>query len=112
MKKLLITLCIAMFLPVLMMGHSPKKVTASLNEKTNKVRIEITHPVKNAEKHFIEAITISQGDKEIKKIPLEKQTDKEKQILEVELPGIAKGTEITIYAKCNQLGSRKATLKL
>jgi desulfoferrodoxin (superoxide reductase-like protein) len=112
MKKLLITLCIALFLPALMMGHSPKKVTASFNEKTNKVRIEVTHPVKDAQKHYIESVTISQGDKEIRTIPLQKQMDKEKEILEVELPGITKGSEITIYAKCNQMGSRKATLKL
>jgi desulfoferrodoxin (superoxide reductase-like protein) len=111
MKKILITLCIAL-LPALLMGHSPKKVTASFNEKTNKVRIEVTHPVKNAEKHFIELITISQGEKEIKTIPLQKQTDKEKELLEIELPGIKKGSEITIYAKCNQLGSRRTTLKL
>jgi desulfoferrodoxin (superoxide reductase-like protein) len=112
MKKILITLSIALFLPALMMGHSPKKVTASLNEKTNKVRIEVTHPVKDAQKHFIESITVFQGDKEIKTIPLQKQTDKEKEFLEVELPGVTKGSEITIHAKCSQMGSRKATLKL
>lgn len=112
MKRSVLLPGLIFLFPALMLGHSPKKVSASYNEKTKKITIEAIHPVKDVKKHYIESIVIFQGDKEIKTINLTEQSEKAKEVYEIELPGIGKGSEVTITAKCSVMGSKKVSLKL
>jgi len=111
MKKILLSLLILFILPLALKADPAKKVNLTYNEASKKLRIEVIHPVNNPDKHYIDQITIYVNGKDVKVIDLKKQSDKKSEIIEVEVPQIVKGCEIVVKTRCNELGTKKGTLK-
>ncbi len=112
MKKTLYTLLVVLFLPLIIKADPPKKILLNFNAETQKLKIEAIHPVKDVQKHFIDLIVIYVNGKEVKTIKPLAQSDLKGETIELEVPQIVKGCEITVKAQCNEFGSKKVTQKL
>lgn len=96
-------------LPIMVNAHAPKKIKAEYNTESGILKIEVPHPVKDVNKHFIEEIVVTIDGVETKK-SYTAQSSKEAHLVEIEFSGLEKGAIISIYAKCNKLGSKKGEL--
>jgi len=112
MKKLLFALLLLVSLPIVMQANPARKVTLAYDAQTRKLTATIFHPVKNVEKHYISAVTVMVGDKELEVKKLTKQATDEQEVVEFTLPDLPKGTEVTVKAKCNQFGSKSGKVIL
>jgi len=112
MKRILFTFAMIVFITVTLKADPPRKVTLSYNADTQKLKIEVSHPVQNEQKHFVESVTVSVNGKEVKVINLKSQTDKKGLVSEQAIPEIVKGSEVTVKAKCNMMGTKSASLKI
>ena len=110
--RIALTLVIIGFLPMALMAHAPKKVELSYDKETNKLTIEMPHPVKNVETHFIESITISINGEENQVLEYTKQSSEKTHQIEVELSDVKTGDEITVKGACNKMGSKSSSLTI
>lgn len=108
--KLYFTLLILLAMPLALRADPPKKITVSFNNETQKLKIVTNHPVKNVEDHFIDLISISVDDKEVKVIKPKKQNALASETLEVAVPEIKKGSKVTVKARCNKFGSKSKSI--
>lgn len=111
MKTFIFTLVLIFSLPVIVNADPPKKILLSYTAETHTLKIEAVHTVKNVQKHYIDLITIYVNGKEVKTIKPQAQTDKEEELLEVVVPQIVSGCEVTVKAQCNEFGTKKVTQK-
>jgi hypothetical protein len=111
MKKVFFSLILMLLLPAVMKADPPKKIALSYDAETQKLKIEVTHPSQNVLMHYVETISISVNGKEVNVLNLQSQTDKKRQLLEVIVPEIVKGSEVSVTAKCNQTGSKSESMK-
>ncbi|EKD32245.1 MAG: hypothetical protein ACD_77C00143G0015 [uncultured bacterium] len=111
MKRVFFSLAILMLLPLIVKADPPKKINLSYNAETQKLKIEAVHPVPNTVKHYIDVISIYVDGKEVKVLNLQKQSDKQAEIIEVEIKQIVSGSEVTVKARCNEFGSKKVSKK-
>ncbi len=111
MKTYIFTLVLIFSLPVIVNADPPKKILLNYTAGTHTLKIEAVHPVKNVQKHYIDLISIYVNGKEVKTIKPQTQSDKEAEILEVVVPQIVNGCEVTVKAQCNEFGTKKATQK-
>lgn len=109
MKKYF-ALLILVALPLVLRADPPKKVIVTYNNETQKLKIVAEHPVKNVEDHYIELISISVDDKEVKVIKPKKQNAPASETLEVAVPEIKKGSNVTVKARCNKFGSKSKSI--
>lgn len=110
MKKFVFLLAFLIAVPVFVKAHPAKKVI--LSYENGKLVIEAVHPVKDAEDHFIDKITIWVDDKEVKVVEPVKQSSLEEEKTEIELPDVKAGSVIKVKTECNKFGSKTAELKL
>ncbi len=111
MKKAYLSFFVLLVLPLALKADPAKKVNLTYNEVTKRLKIEAIHPVNNPDKHYIDQIVIYLDGKDVKVLDLKKQSDKKAEIIEVELPQIVAGCEITVKTRCNEFGTKKGTLK-
>lgn len=111
MKKNLLAILL-FILPAFAMADPPKKVTLTYNQESKKLKVVALHPVKDVEEHFIDEIVISVDGNEVKKLKLKKQSNAKTEEIELAIPEIKKGSEISVKARCNEFGSKTETLKL
>jgi desulfoferrodoxin (superoxide reductase-like protein) len=91
-------------------AHAPKKVVVEYNTETAILKVDIPHPVKNVDTHYIEKIVISVNDEEVKEIEYTSQSSLEAHTVEIEIPGIKKGSVVKVSAKCNKLGTKSGSV--
>lgn len=106
MKKVLLVLLVLITASVVSMANPPKKLTLTYNEESQKLKIDALHPVKDVTNHYIYLISISVNGKEVKILKPEKQSSQMAEIIEVKVPEIVKGCEVTVKASCNIFGSK------
>ncbi len=87
-----------------------KKIILSYNHGL--LYIEVIHPVKNVNSHFIDMIKIMVDGKEVKKIKLTKQSSPEAEIQELVITEIKPGCTVEVKTHCNEFGNKSAKLKL
>lgn len=109
MKKYF-ALLILIALPLVLRADPPKKITVTYNGETQKLKIVTNHPVKNVEDHFIDLISITVDEKEVKVIKPKKQNSLASETLEVVVPEIIKGSKVTVKARCNKFGSKSKSI--
>jgi len=109
-KSLLFILLISA--PTILMAHPPKSIDIKYSPDQKKLTAEIPHGVKDVKDHYIKTIVISVDGKEVKTIDLKEQTSKEKENIDIELPDIKSGSEISIKATCNKFGSKSGIIKV
>lgn len=109
MKKYF-ALFILIALPLVLRADPPKKITITYNADNQKLKIVSEHPVKNVEDHFIDLISITVDEKEVKIIKPKKQNSLASENLEVAVPEIKKGSKVTVKARCNKFGSKSKSI--
>lgn len=112
MKNVIITLFAVFVLPIVVLAHPPKKILAEYNTETGILKIEFPHKVKDVNTHYIEKIVVGVNEQDEKVIEYTSQSSKGAHVVELELPGLEKGTVVSVYAKCNKMGSKKGEITI
>jgi len=112
MKKIvfLATLLIWIVSSTTLKGDPAKKV--NLTYQDGKLKIEALHKVRNANKHYIDKITVKVNGKEVKLMTLDKQSSAASQVIEIDVPDLKKDDQIEVTTRCNEFGKKSAKLKL
>ena len=110
MKKALLTIIAVVAISLVAKADPAKKV--NLAYENGNLKIEAIHKVRDVTTHYIDLITIKANGKEIKTIKPQKQSSLQSEVVEVSLPGLAKGTKIEVTTRCNEFGKKSATLVL
>ncbi len=110
MKKLLFLIALVLIMPLSLMADPPKKVTLSYAKETKTLKVIAVHKVKDAADHFIDKMVIKVDGDEVKVITPKKQSSLEKEIIEVKVPEIKKGSKVEVSARCNKFGTKKAKI--
>jgi desulfoferrodoxin (superoxide reductase-like protein) len=111
MKKLSIVLILLFFVATSLKADPPKKIVITPGED-GKWIVVAQHPVKDVSSHYIDLITITVNKQEVKTIKFQKQSDANAQTVEVVLPQAIKGSMVKVKARCNEFGSKTATIKI
>lgn len=110
MKKLFITILLLASIPVILQADPAKKI--NLSYASGKLKVEAIHGTKDVSKHYIDQVIVLVDGKEVKTIKLQKQTNAQAAILEIELPGIKAGSTIEVKTHCNEFGNKSAKIKI
>lgn len=100
MKKVFIIIT-ALLLFISIFAHPPMKIHAYFDTEISKIYVEITHKVKNAQKHYIQTIKVYRNDKEIVNQAFDMQFDENTQKAEYLIPGMNTQDTFKIFAQCN-----------
>lgn len=111
MKRFFFFISILLLLPLIIKADPPKKINLSYNAETQKLKIEAVHPVPNPDKHYLDVVSISVDGKEVQVLYFQKQSDKQAEIIELEIKQIVSGSEVTVKARCNEFGTKKVSKK-
>lgn len=109
-KSLLFILLIST--PTMLMAHPPKSIDIKYSPDQKKLTVEMPHGVKDVKDHYIKTIVINVDGKVVKTIDLKEQTSKAKENIDIELPDIKSGSEISVKATCNKFGSKTNSIKI
>ena len=101
---------IVLVMSMALMAHAPKKIVLSFDKASNTLTADILHKVKDIDKHYISDISIYVNDVEVKTATLEKQENKQSELLEYQLENIMEGDVIKLVAKCNKFGKKSAKI--
>ena len=93
-------------------AHPPSDIEASYDKDKNVLTINITHPVRNPEKHFVDNVKISKNGGIISDETFTSQTTNNVQSIEIESLNLKSGDEITVEAECNIHGKTKKSISL
>jgi hypothetical protein len=108
MNKKGILLLVSAFFAVSVWAHPPKKVT--LTYADGKLKVVAEHSVSNPAKHYISEIKITVDGKDYKVLTFTSQQTPEQQVVEEAIPDLKAGDKITVKAKCDIFGSKKAEI--
>lgn len=110
MKKAFLTSVLMAILPIWIMAHPAKSVSASYNAQSSKLKISVLHPVKDVSTHYIITVTIIVDGKEVKVLKYTKQTNTQTLEDEVAIPEIKKGSKVEVKTKCNKFGNKSVSI--
>ncbi len=114
MKKrfYLIGLAVLFLVPGFITAHPAKKVDLVFDPVTHILQIRIDHEVKDAAKHFIEAVTVTLNGEELVIQKLSAQDDLTGLDLIYKLNTVKTGDAISVSTKCNIMGKKSGKLKI
>lgn len=93
-------------------AHPAGSINIGYDMKTQILNVEISHKVKNAQKHYIEYIKIT-VNKEILLIQnFKKQYSKSGQDVSYKIAEISEGDIVIVETKCNYAGKQTKKLKI
>jgi len=110
MKKAFLTSVLMAILPIWIMAHPAKSVSATYNATTGKLKISAVHQVKDVTNHYIITMVISVDGKVVKTLTYTKQSSTESQDDEVAVPEIKKGSKVDVKTKCNKFGTKSVSI--
>ncbi|MDP8298742.1 MAG: hypothetical protein P9L88_02390 [Candidatus Tantalella remota] len=113
MKKILSIMLIAsLVFTFSAYAHAPSDIDLSYNPVTEVLKVKISHPVLDIDKHYIAEVNVSvDGNKVINhKIAIQDNTDS--QTLSYTLPGVSRGDRIEVEASCSIGGVRTKLLEI
>lgn len=100
---------VVLFVCSIVYAHPPMKVHAEFDTEISKVFVEVSHTVKNTQKHYIELIKVYRNDELIITQEFDIQFDDNMQKAEYFIPGMVEGDEFKIFAECNMGGKDTET---
>ena len=114
MKKrfYLILVTVLFLIPGFIAAHPAQKVDVVFDPVTHILQIRIDHNVKDAARHFIEAVTVTLNGEELVIQKLNAQDDLTGLDLIYKLNTVKTGDEIIVSAKCNIMGKKSGKLKI
>lgn len=93
-------------------AHPPMKIHAQFDTEASKLFVEVSHKVKNTQKHFIEIIKVYRNGEEIISQEFDMQLNKDMQKAEYLIPGLNTEDEFKIFAECNMGGKDTETFSV
>lgn len=93
-------------------GHAPKALDLAFDVETHLLRVNVSHTVRDAGKHYVNKITVELNGKKIIEQQFRSQEDKERQEAVFKIIDAKVGDEITVTAVCNISGRKEATLEV
>ncbi|HTZ38839.1 MAG TPA: hypothetical protein VMB77_01685 [Syntrophales bacterium] len=75
-SRVLVILCAVFFalgLPLVASANSPEKVDAFYNFNTKTLMVKVTHPTKNADKHFVSEVVVKKNGVVVQRAVYNKQ---------------------------------------
>jgi len=91
-------------------AHAPKAVNLAYTHDTATLKVTITHPVKNPEKHFVDRIRVFVNKDQVAEKTYDKQESSTTHSETFTLSGIQPGDTIMVKVSCNKFGGKRATL--
>jgi len=110
MKKLISFLVLSVGIIGTINADPAKKVV--LTYAQGKLNIKAIHPVKDVNDHYIDQLIILIDGKEFKTIKPTKQSSKEAEVIDLELPNMKAGSTIVVKTRCNEFGSKSGKLTI
>ncbi|OPX28673.1 MAG: hypothetical protein B1H08_05480 [Candidatus Omnitrophica bacterium 4484_171] len=104
MRKAISLFSISFLLCFLAYAHAPTDIEITPDFKNNNLKVEITHPVSNPRKRYIDKVSITVDDKD----PIIKYfffQVGDKKIFTIQVPDLDKVKRIVIKARCKHGGS-------
>ena len=108
-KKIFLLLLFSAFL---LNAHPPKSIELNYDAQTGALSVRVLHKVNDPEEHFILRIEVRSGKELLAEKTYERQESASGQnevFLFVDKP-LAKGTAVTVTARCNISGKKSADL--
>lgn len=112
MKIATLILISIFFFATLSYAHPPKNIEALYDKDKNVLKIKITHPVRNNQKHFVSNVKILQNGIIISDTTFTSQTNNKLQSIEIKSVDLKPEDKIIIKAKCNKYGTLKKSIRL
>ena len=107
MKKIIILIFTFFTLSLNLIAHPPTDLKIYYNLEKSEVYIEVIHPVRSKEDHYIYEIELYLNDKKIITQYSNTQFDNEKQKFIYLIPGLKEEDKLHIYVECNKGGDKK-----
>ncbi|MBN2408068.1 MAG: hypothetical protein JXJ19_10280 [Elusimicrobia bacterium] len=106
MKKITLVLTAALFFTAYgkLYAHPPGDVRIELKDKVKVLMVEVSHGVREPEKHFVKEIEVYVNGELQTKQNYSRQYDVMTQHAMYLMLGLKKGDEVTVKAKCNLSG--------
>ncbi len=99
-------------MPLILRADPPKKIILDYNSSEKVLKIDIVHPVKDVEKHYIDMVVIYVSGKEVKRFEFKKQQNPKEDKIEFNSDKFVPGAEVEVRASCNLFGTKKEKIKL
>lgn len=109
MKKLLVVLFFVLFGGTAL-AHPPASQEIKYNRETGVLEVATVHGVQDPKSHYIVKYIVSVDGKEVKDASLTEQTNAEKEVISIQLPGVNKGSVIAVKAECNKFGQLETSI--
>lgn len=94
------------------MAHPPKKVVLNTDLKNKTLKINIAHPVKDTETHFIEKVIITINGQVLEEKTYTKQSTAGNEMIVMTIDEMKQGDKIEVECKCNKMGSSKESIEV
>ena len=91
-------------------AHPPKKIVLNTDLKNKSLSINIVHPVKDSEKHFISDVKVSLNGQVIEEKKFTKQSTTTNEIISMTIDEMKEGDKIEVECVCNKAGRKKASV--
>ncbi|MBS4015637.1 MAG: hypothetical protein KGZ86_04300 [Candidatus Latescibacteria bacterium] len=108
--KALLGLIMFLSLSTIMFGHAAESIEMSFDSTGTILFINITHPVKTPNNHYISSIIVDVNGKERIKQTFPAQIDNAQQVAIYKLFDLKKDDKISVTTQCNIMGRKKETL--
>ncbi len=108
MKKIIAAL-VFLFCASLTSAHGPDSIRIETDIAKSKLKVYVSHKVKDAAQHFIYKIELKVNGKKAISQDAVTQTGMTEQAVIYVIPGLKAGDKIEIYAECNKGGDMKKT---
>lgn len=108
MKKIAAVL-VFLFCASLAVAHGPDGIRIETDFTKSKLKVFVSHQVKDNMKHFVYEIAIKVNGKKVIDQEAFSQTGMTEQALIYVIPGLKAGDKIEVYAECNKGGDMKKT---
>jgi desulfoferrodoxin (superoxide reductase-like protein) len=110
-KKVLFGLFIFLFLCMgFLPAHAPKEVTLVFDLSQAVLQVNVLHPVKNPETHYIKRIRVYVNEEMVAETTYEKQDSDTSHSAVFTLKEVKAGDEIQAKATCSRIGAKKASI--
>ncbi len=105
--RLFVALLIALLFNGLLSGHPAEAIKISFDSTATILTVNVIHPVKNIENHYISSIVIDINGKEKIKQNFNWQFNETEQLATYRIFDLKKGDKINITTQCNRIGKKK-----
>lgn len=94
------------------MAHPPKKIVLNADPKSKTLKINIAHPVKDSESHFIEKVIVTLNGQVLEEKTFTKQSTAGNEMIVMTIDEMKPGDKIEVECVCNKSGKKKESVEV